>query len=390
LKILQVCNFYKPSWEAGGTVRVAYEISKKLINKGHQVTVYTTDGFKSRLNVQKNSQIDIDGAKIYYFKNLSNFTTRKLIFPIPYYLISVIKENITNFDIIHIHEHRTFSAIFIGHYAKKNKIPYVIHGHGSISTEVDWKIPKIIFDFLFGYRIIKNAHSLIAVSQEEANHYRKIVGSKKNIIILYNGLDINNYNKEIIPGKFKEQHKITDDIILYLGRLNKAKGIDFAMLAFAELIKEKQDICFVIIGPDDGYEHFLKILAIELKIADKVKFIGFIDEKLKQMAYSDARLFIHTAYGGMGGVGLAPLEAILCGTPVVVTPECGEIINQCECGYIVNYGDVEGLKEIMKSVLTTPKNLSKIKRGIAYIHNNLTWDKYADQLEQLYKNIIEK
>jgi len=388
LKILQVCNFYKPSWEAGGAVRVAFEISNQLINKGHQVTVYTTDGFKSRLNVQTNSEIDVDGARTYYFKNLSNFTTRKLIFPIPYHLVSAIKNNVKKFDVIHIHEHRTFAAIVASHYAKKHKIPYVIHGHGSISTEVYMKIPKIIFDNLFGYRIIKNAHLLLAVSQQEANHYRKIVGNKNNIIVLYNGMDINNFDKKTIPGKFKDQYNITDDIILYLGRLNKIKGIDFALSAFAELIKEKQNVKFVIIGSDDRYEPFLKKIVNELNIADKVIFIGFIEEKYKQMAFSDAGLFIHTVLGGMGGVGLAPLEAILCGTPVVVTLECGEVIDQCDCGYIVNYGDIEGLKEIMKLVLEKPKDLSKINRGIDYIHNNLTWDKYTDKLEQLYQNII--
>ena len=56
MKILQVTNFFKPSWEAGGIARVAYEISKELVNRGHEVTVYTTDGFKYRLNFKKTRQ----------------------------------------------------------------------------------------------------------------------------------------------------------------------------------------------------------------------------------------------------------------------------------------------------------------------------------------------
>ena len=68
MRILQVTNFFKPSWEAGGPARVAYDISKKLVDNGHKVTVYTTDGYKSRLDVEKNVPLNIDGIKTYYFR----------------------------------------------------------------------------------------------------------------------------------------------------------------------------------------------------------------------------------------------------------------------------------------------------------------------------------
>ena len=53
MKILQVTNFFKPSWESGGPARVAYEISKKLVERGHEVTVYATVRYKLKLNVEK-------------------------------------------------------------------------------------------------------------------------------------------------------------------------------------------------------------------------------------------------------------------------------------------------------------------------------------------------
>ena len=57
MKILQVTNFFKPSWESGGPARVVYAISKKLIERGHEVTVYTTDGFKSKLDMKNKTTI---------------------------------------------------------------------------------------------------------------------------------------------------------------------------------------------------------------------------------------------------------------------------------------------------------------------------------------------
>jgi polysaccharide pyruvyl transferase WcaK-like protein len=67
MKILQVTNFFKPSWESGGPARVAYGISKKLVERGHEVTVYTTDGFKSRLDGKNETTIFIFGY--YGWKN---------------------------------------------------------------------------------------------------------------------------------------------------------------------------------------------------------------------------------------------------------------------------------------------------------------------------------
>lgn len=40
----------------------------------------------------------------------------------------------------------------------------------------------------------------------------------------------------------------------------------------------------------------------------------------------------------MGGVGLTPLEAILCGTSVIVTEECREVVKKANCGYLVKHG----------------------------------------------------
>lgn len=57
MRILQVTNFFKPSWEAGGPARVTYGLSKKLMERGDGMTVYTTGGFKSKLNVKNKTTI---------------------------------------------------------------------------------------------------------------------------------------------------------------------------------------------------------------------------------------------------------------------------------------------------------------------------------------------
>ena len=53
MRILHVTNFFKPSWESGGPANVAYGLCKNLVKMGHDVTVYTTDGYKWRIKLKQ-------------------------------------------------------------------------------------------------------------------------------------------------------------------------------------------------------------------------------------------------------------------------------------------------------------------------------------------------
>lgn len=386
MKILQVSHSFYPCLEAGGVVKVCYEISRALVKRGHQVTVVTTDGCSHRLNIKTNCDLNIEGMHVWYFRNISNYLRIKLKFATPYMLPLYLKKNIRDFNVIHIHEHRTVLAVFVSYYAKKYRIPYVIHGHGSISREVSGKSLKKLFDILFGYSMIKGASRLIAVSNEEAHHYLKFTNDPDKIIVMYNGIDIGTFNKLPQPGLFKEKYGIHGKMILFLGRINKTKGLEFAIRAFSELVKIREDVTFIIAGSDDGYTSHLEKLRDELDLRNKVLFIGSVETQDKIAAFRDADLFVHTVLY-MGGVGLTPLEAILCNCPIVVTPECGEIIIQSNSGYIVQYGDIKKLTMIMQNVLNNPPDYCMINRGIEYIHNNFTWTKYIDKTETLYRSI---
>ena len=117
-------------------------------------------------------------------------------------------------------------------------------------------------------------------------------------------------------------------------------------------------------------------------------FVGFLSEKEKIMAYNDADVFIHTVKY-MGGVGLAPLEAILCGTPVIVTEGCGELIKRQNCGYLVEYGNVDELKEKMESIIKDNEDaLKKVEKGKKFIQENLRWEFVIKRVENIYEDCI--
>jgi glycosyltransferase involved in cell wall biosynthesis len=390
VKILQVTNFFKPSWESGGPARVAYEISKKLIERGHEVTVYTTDGFKSRLNVKTNKSIEIDGMKTYYFRNLSSYLAREMVLPIPYYLPMVVRREIMDFDVIHIHEYRTVLAIVVRYYAKKYGIPYVLQAHGSLPIIIKRQRLKKIFDILFGYRILRDASKVIAISEAEVKQYKQMSINDDKIVVVPDGIDVEAFKDLPTHEKFREKYDIKEDhMILFLGRIHKRKGIDFLIKSFSELTREMSDVVLVIIGPDDRYKVEVEKSIKTLNLGNRIKLIGYVDEKDKLSAYVDADVLVYPAIFEI--FGLVPFEAIMCGTPVIVTDDCGcgELVEKGNSGYLVKYGDVNDLKENMKYVIENPEEGKEmVKRGKKYINENLTYDKVVRKIEMVYKGVI--
>lgn len=333
MKILHVTNYFKPSWEAGGVTKVAYEISKNLVNQGHEVTVYTTDGFKSRLKITKNEPIDIDRINTYYFWNVSSFLSKNNI-TTPYYLPFIARKKIKNFDIIHIHEHRTLLAIIVHYYAKKYNVPYIVQAHGSLPNTFGKQTQKKIFDAIWGNNILKDASKLIAVSNIEVDQYLQMNVPAEKVIVIPNGIDLDSFMELPKKGTFRKKHNINQKhMILYLGRLHARKGIDFLIRSFAELLTEMDNIILVLAGPDDGHLNKAKSLVEELSLNDKVKFTGFISSAEKLEAYTDADVLVYPSV--LEIFGLVPFESVTYGTPVIVTDDCGcgEFIKKANCGY---------------------------------------------------------
>jgi glycosyltransferase involved in cell wall biosynthesis len=245
-----------------------------------------------------------------------------------------------------------------------------------------------LFDITFGYKILVDATKIIAVSKEEAMFDKLMGADDEKISIIYNGMDIESFKNLPEYGSFRKKYEINGSMMLYLGRIHKSKGIDFTIKAFSKLINEINDVTLVIAGSDDGYKAELEKLIERLNLSDKVKFTGFVDENNKISAYVDADLFVHTVVY-MGGVGLTPLEAILCDTPVIVTEECGEVVREANCGYLVEYGDINDLKEKMKWVIENPEEGNEmVERGKKYIMENLTWDKVVRRVEEVYETSL--
>jgi len=374
--------------------RSAYEISKHLVERGHEVTVYTTNQSLYKTNLETNKPVYLEGMKVYYFENLRKYFPRKIFLlpPVPYYLPFIARREVKQFDIIHIHGHRTILEVIAHHYAKKYGVPYVLQPRGSVPKMSKSKQKKL-FDMLFGHAIIGNANKIIASSKIESEQYRDVFPKLKDekIVHIPNGIDLKTYQNLPKKGEFKKKYSINADenIILFLSRIHERKGADILVEAFSKLKNEFEDVKLVIAGPDEGYVDKLKLIVSKLNIESDVIFPGPLYEKDKLEAYVDADVFVLPSKDRYESFGNVALEACACGTPVIVTNNCGvsEVIDD-NVGYVVEC-DKDQLRDAIFKILGDESlNESFSEGGRKLVMGEFGWNKIVKNIEELYEGCL--
>lgn len=387
MKILEVTPFFKPSWESGGVARVAYEVSKQLLDRGHEVTVYTTNRARYPTDVVINAATDIDGIEVYYFENLRKYFPKlSFAFLIPYYLPIIARKEVKKFDIIHIHDHRSLLAIIVSHYAKKYNIPYVLQAHGSLPYTVGNKKMKILFDVICGKKMLRGASRLIALNRTEAECYRSLGVGADKIEIVPNGIDLSEYLTIPDSGVFRKKYRILENqkIVLYVGRLDPTKGIDLLIQSFSDLLLEDKNARLVLVGGDIGYGSTLKNRVRSLNLEDQVIFTGFVSQQEKMAAIVDADVFVTPSFTGFP---MTFMEACLCGTPIVTTDK-GDALDWIDerVGYVVEYDRVE-LKDAMLKILSDDRLRQEFAEwGQKIVLKHYNWSAIVKNIEELYYN----
>mgnify|MGYP000303681705 CR=1 FL=1 len=156
-------------------------------------------------------------------------------------------------------------------------------------------------------------------------------------------------------------------IILTVGRLVEKKGIEHSLRAFAKLPRE-MDVQYRIVG-DGPLLHRLTALARELRIEERVRFLGALDRNavIKEMEQAD--LFVLTSVtssdGDQEGLPVSLIEAHALGLPVVSTYHSGipELVQHGKTGFLAPEGDVERIAEYMGSLISDADLRSRLSRN---------------------------
>ena len=226
-----------------------------------------------------------------------------------------------DFDVIHAHDWMTYQAGI--NVKKKSGKPLVVHMH---ATEFDRTggNPNMIISHL-EYTGLKNADIIIANSeytkQNVIKHYNI---DPEKIVVIHWGIDNDNpfFNIGYTP-KLKQGN---EKIILSLGRITVQKGIDCLVKAAKKVLEYEKNVKFVIVGEGDMLDTIIG-MTVDYGISDKFIFTGWLKGKDVYKAFKMADIFIMPSVSEP--FGLVALEAMRCGTPVMISKSSGasEVMN---------------------------------------------------------------
>ncbi len=400
MKILHVAHFFYPCLSAGGVVNASYQIASKQ-SEDNDVKVISSDSCKERLRFPNGRyDVDVDGIKVDYFRNLSNGFKLKTMLDTPLAAPFKIRNDIKGYDIIHIHEHRQTLAIFASYFARKNNIPYVVQAHGSVLPFFQKEGLKNIFDKVFGFKILHNASCVFALTEVEKEQYLKMGVDEDKIEIVPLGINLDEYENLPDYGKFRSKFNIgeNDKLILFVGRIHEIKGLGLLIDSFNDLINQHNEnhsledigsssIKLAIVGPDDGYLVKLEDKIKEYSLEDNVIITGPLYKEEKQEALVDCDLFVMPSkYESFTTSGL---EAMACSKPLVLTKN-----NHIHDWVDGNVGlacddNKDSLREAIEMVLFD-EDLSLIfaRNGQKLIKEKYNWDIINDQILEIYNRYL--
>lgn len=197
MRILQVAPYFAPAYAYGGPPETVHKLSKALADRGHEVSVLTSDAFSATARQpERHSTNDLD---VYYLRNLSNYLAWKHQMFLPLGTNAFLRRHAREFDIIHVHSFRTYQNIVVRQHALGAGIPYILSAHGSVPRIVRMKLVKSLFDSIVGQDVLEDAAHLIAVSNAEQQQYETMGVPASKIAVIPNGIDAEQYSS-LPPG----------------------------------------------------------------------------------------------------------------------------------------------------------------------------------------------
>lgn len=333
MRILHAIPYY--NYFSGGDVRVCFELSKNQSENGHDVTILS---LKHKLDdIIVNNSIKC-GVNVIAIDGIENFNS--LLFNDKLYIW--LNNNITNYDIVHLHTFRSIMNIDIYKACINNHVPYVLQAHGSLTTFYKKKYQKKVYDIIWGNDIIKNASGFVALNEKEKTDYLNFFAQNNDVIIISNGIELKNYIN-VTSGNVRIKYQINSNskIILYIGRLTEDKGIKLLLEGFKLYLYNtiQKDCILILAGVDSGYKRHIEKFIKNNNISENIKILNYITEEEKIQLFFESDIFITPRYSGMP---ITFLEACATGTPIITTNK-GEYLEWIDnnVGLVVDYSSVK-------------------------------------------------
>ncbi len=385
LKIAIFSDTFPP--QVNGVANAAYLSAKTLVERGHQVHVFTVLRWEDADRENNEEAFPITAIPSI---ELPAYPGERFALPSVVWFIALKKFNP---DVIH--SHTPFGvgvAAALG--AKLLTIPLV----GTNHTFYDYYLKHIGLNYSW-MKIISwkgtvgyyNRCDLVLSPSQSLGDIMIAKGLKRPVEVIENFIDTD-FFCPVASRAEKEKKKNLFGFkglsIAYMGRLSYEKDINQVVRAFAVMLREKLDVTLMLIGDGPEKENLL-ILAEDLGVEKNIVFTGVLTGEALLGALQANEIFVTASRSE--NMPLSVLEAMATGLPVVTVKEkgLGEIIHENENGLFAKTGDHNDMALKMIEILLDPKLQKKLAAGSRTLSLHYSKDAIMARFEKVYRSVIE-
>jgi len=354
MKIAQVCPRFYPN--VGGVETHVYEISKRLAKK-FEVEVLTTDPSGNLPKIE-----EVEGVTVRRFKSFAPGEAYYFSFGLYNYL----KKNFAKYDVIHAHNYHALPSM-LASLTRCNRFVFTPHYHArghSLFRDLLHRPYKLL-----GKRMFEKADAIVCVSKYEKSLVLKNFNvDEDRIYVIPNGVNLEEFER---VGRIEKEREHGLKVILYVGRIEKYKGVDYVV----EALKFLPDNYVLEIVGKGSYKPEIVKLAERLRVSDRVRFYQDLSREELIERYANADVFVllsrHEAFG------IAVAEALASKTPCIVanTSALSEWIDGRNVFGVEYPIDVHELAELIIAV--SEVRVSNVKLP--------SWDEVVERLERVLR-----
>ena len=388
LKILVIGSTY-PRHEEDYAVPWMREAHAQLTKRGHNVTVLAPSykGLKDHW---------IDGVPVKRFryapKSIEKLTHEEgapnkihnpliQLLAIPYVILGclaafrlALREQ---FDVVHVHW--PFPHGPMGWIASRvSRAPLVVMSHGAefaLARRKKWVRPIL-------RAALRSADLLFANSNDTAAKIQAMSGRSATVLP---------YGSTVKP-KHIEVEKNERPRVLFTGRLIERKGVEYLLQAVPQIL-EQRDVDVVITGSGDQRE-FLEQTSHDLKVSDRVQFLGFVSNERLNEEYARCDVWVNPSVvdsrGDTEGLGVGSIEAYAHRKPVVASAVGGipDTVEHGKTGYLVPEKDSQAIAQSVLELVVDPKKAERFgDAGLKFAQRKFNWERITERTIREYQRL---
>lgn len=352
--------------QAGGAEKYVHEIGRRLVKKGHNVTLFCGN------YPNADPYDEIDGIKI--IRKGGKYTL---------YLWALIylAKNKDKFDVIIDSENGIpfFSPLL---FDKRRVICIMHHVHIEVfDRELPFPLNKIgkLLEGKVMPMLYRGSLFVPVSPSTKKEMFEKLFIRGSYFPIVYNGVSFEKLNIK------HERTRVPT--LIYFGRVKRYKRIDHIIRMYQRIKRRIKNVRLVIAGKMDQ-EYLKEILKLSEELNLKVSFFDNVSEEKKVELLSQSWIYVITSM--KEGWGISVIEANACGVLVVGydVPGLRDSIRNGYNGLLVENGDVDKLANEAMKLIENPKLRSKFSRNAKKWAKRFSWDESAERFGRILKPII--